>query len=634
MVVTQRLTTCHRSSISRVVLSDGVSLVVVGRSTDRFRQALWSSVALVTVIASGALAGAAAAKSRTFASAQSTPIAISPAPGTPDASPDTQISILGAAPGQIQSVRVSGTSSGFVRGAFHAYSGRRGASYVLSRPLTQGERVSVTVRIAGRKPIATQFTVAHLAATPPILDLPVTQPSKLDHFVSEPQLLPPRIEVNQGSIGADIFLTPLPAPEIHPGSNNAITVHPVGPGGPMIIDGRGRLVWFKQLPAPVVAANLRLGRWGRREVLTWWQGKVTIAAYGIGEGVIADTSYRTIRTVHAGNGYSADIHEFRLTPSGEALFTVNSLVMVHLPGSAPGALSPLLDSIVQEVDVRTGLVVWEWHGLGHIPLKDSYATPATSAYFDAFHVNAIQPLSGNRLLVSARDTSAVYEINRASGHIVWTLGGRASSFAMATGARFWFQHDATLLPGNRVSLFDDEAGPPIFGPYSRGLVLGLDMRRHTARVLGQYHRPGHNTPAQSEGSVQILPNANVFVGFGATPFFSEFSAGGSLLFDASLPKDDGSYRAFSFPWKATPRTHPAIAVKTTSAGHVAVYASWNGASTVARWQVLAGGKPVASAPDRNFETRIAVASNARGFEVRALNPAGKVLARSSEVHPS
>jgi hypothetical protein len=212
------------------------------------------------------------------------PVAISPAPGTPDASPTTQISILGIRPGQLRSVRVEGSSSGLHRGAFHPYSGRRGASFVLSRPLEEGEHVSVVVRFAHRTPRKFSFTVANLAAVPPVLNIPKLQPSKLEHFVTEPQLLPPRISVRKGSLAGDVFLTPLPSPEIHPESNNPLTINPVGPGGPMIIDGHGRLVWFRQLPPPTVATNLRLQRYKGRQILTWWQGQVTIAAFGLGEG--------------------------------------------------------------------------------------------------------------------------------------------------------------------------------------------------------------------------------------------------------------------------------------------------------------------------------------------------------------
>ena len=593
------------------------------------------------IVLAAVLAAASAATAASAAAKSSPPLAISPAPGTPDASPSTQISILGVAPARIRSVSVTGSVSGLHSGALRAYSARRGASFVPSRPLDQGEQVSVLVRIDGRAPVAFSFTVARLGPTPPVINIPTRQPSKLSHFVSRPDLLPPRITVYKGSGGTrgDVFLAPLASPTVHPQSKHPITITPVGPGGPMIVDSHGNVVWFDQLPSPMVAANLRPQTFAGREVLTWWQGSVTIDAFGIGEGVIADRSYRTLRTVRAGNGYPTDLHEFVLTPSGDALVTVYSPVLVHLPGTAPGALSPLLDSIVQEVDIRTGLVVWEWHALGHIPLADSMATPANSADYDAFHINSIQLVAGNRVLVSARDTSAVYLVDRAGGRVVWTLGGKASSFRIGRGASFHFQHHAQMVGSNEISLFDDEAGPPAFARSSRGLILALDLRRRTASVLAQYRRPGNNTLAESEGSVQQLPGGNVFLGFGSARFFSEFSKNGTLLFDASLPKGDGSYREFRFPWSATPATRPAVATRDGSRSTDWVYVSWNGATTVARWQVLAGRNgaslsPAAWAPARGFETRIEVASHARMFAVRALSSSGHVLATSAAVPAS
>jgi len=566
---------------------------------------------------------------------------ISPQAGTPDASPTTQISILGVAPTQIRSVRVSGTASGSHAGGLHRYSANRGASFVLTQPLTPGERVSARVRLAGRPTIAFAFTVARLANVPPVINLPARQPAKLDHFVSRPGLVPPHITVLKQGAGrdGDVFITPLPSPIVHPESNNAISIHPVGPGGPMILDKRGKLVWFDQLPTPLVATNFRPQSFAGHQVLTWWQGPVTLSAFGIGEGVIADLSYRTLRTVKAGNGYSTDLHEFVLTPSGDALLTSYSPVLVHLAGTAPGALSPLLDSIAQEVDVRTGLVVWEWHSFGHIPLADSYATPANSADYDAYHLNSLQLLPGNRLLVSARDTSAVYLVDRASGRILWRLGGKASSFRLQPGARFYFQHDAQMVGPHKVRLFDDEAGPPFEAPASRALILRLDLRRRSAAVLRSYRRPGNHTLAQSEGSVQPLPGGSVFVGFGSTQFFSEFSATGRLLFDASLPVDDGSYRAYRFSWSATPTTRPTAAARRTSPTRVSLFASWNGATTVARWQVLAGPSPSALRPTTSvcrtgFETRINVSNSTGSFAVRALSASGHVLATSRVVQAS
>jgi hypothetical protein len=466
----------------------------------------------------------------------------------------------------------------------------------------------------------------------PLLSINRSQPSKLDHFVSAPDLLAPRIDVLRPGDGlaGDILLTPLPSPVVHPQSNNVLTISPVGPGGPMIVDARGRLVWFRPLARPAVAAGLRVEGYRGRPVLTWWQGGVTPSAFGIGEGVIADSSYRTLAVVHAGNGYSMDLHEFRLTQDGDALFTVYSPVLVHLAGTPAGSTSPLLDAIVQEVDIRTGLVVWEWHALGHIPLSDSYATPANSATYDAFHINAVQPLADGRVLVCARDTSAVYEVDRAGGRIVWTLGGKAGSFRFGPGARFFFQHDAEMLPDGRISLFDDEAGPPLHASTSRGLILALDRRHRTATVARRY-LPAGNRSAQSEGSLQILPGGDAFVGFGSQPYFSEFTAAGRLLFDARLPQDDGSYRTYRSVWSATPRTRPAVVARRIDATHLAVFASWNGATAVDRWQVLELGSrtPLAVARDAGFETRIGVVSSASAVIVRALSSSGRVLATST-----
>lgn len=596
--------------------------------------------ALLGLAAAGALIGPAGTLAASPAAAGK--LTISPQPNTPDASPATQISIVGVPRSQIHSVRVTGQSSGPHSGRLRSYSHHRGASFVLDQQLTEGESVSVKICVRRRKPIRYSFTVATFGAKSPVLNLPSTQPDKLDHFVSEPGLIPPAITVNRSSKRArgngDVMLTPLPSPVVHPGSTTTVTIRSVGPGGPMIVDAAGNLVWFRQLAPPEVAANLRLQNFHGRKVLTWWEGTVTAAAFGIGGGVIANHAYNAIRVVHAGNGYGMDLHEFQLTRDGDALFTVYSPILVHLPGTPDGKLSPLLDSIVQEVDVKTGLVVWEWHAYGHIPLETSQATPQNSASYDAFHFNAVQPLKHDRVLISARDTSAVYKVDRASGRILWTLGGKGTDFRFGRGALFNLQHDAHMLSNGRISMFDDEAGPPMFGPYSRGLILQLNYRRHKATLVRQFARSG-STSAQSEGSLQRLPGGNVFVGYGSEPFFSEFSSRGKLLLDASLPVDDGSYRTYRFPWTATPRTSPALVAQRHGPSAVSLYASWNGATKVAKWRFLAGQSAgslsrVATVRKRSFETRVDLDASAAVFAVRALDSRGHVIGRSTAVPAS
>lgn len=591
----------------------------------------------LSVAACAALGLALAAPAGALADRADEGITISPASGT-SASPQTQISILGTRPSTIRSVRVTGAVSGVHPGTLRSYSRARGASFVPATALTPGEKVTARILIKGCSPITRSFTIATAGITPAVLNINVIKSDLLEKFVTRPDLIAPKIAVHKQSSQAstgNIFLTPLPSPVVHPGSTTTVTISPVGPGGPMIIDKNGKLVWFKRLTPPTVAANLRLQQYNGKPVLTWWEGPVTAAAFGLGKGIIADSRYREIKTVNAGNGYPMDIHEFTLTPQGTALFTIYSPILVHLPGTAPGTTSPLLDAIVQEVDIETGLVTWEWHAYGHIPLADSYATPENSASYDAYHFNSVQSTGGGkRVFISARDTSALYEVDKATGKRLWTLGGKSGDFKLGKGARFWFQHHATLLPHGQVSVFDDEAGPPQYAPASRGLILGLDAKRRTAKVVRQYHRAA-DTSAQSEGSTQILKGGNVFVGFGSTEFFSEFSPSGKLLFDASLPNGDGSYRVYRHPWSTTPATLPDVAARTTDATHVAVYASWNGATTVARWEVLAGADaaslaPAGSAARTGFETQVDVAPSAV-YAVRALDAKGKVLATSKTV---
>ncbi len=583
--------------------------------------ALASSVAVVIAAAAPTLAEA---------------VTLSPMPGTPDASPTTQISILGTSPSNIASVSVSGSLSGLHAGQLEAYSNGQGASFVLNTPLTEGEEVRAVVELGEGAVIEDSFDVAHLSEPSPRIEAPGEKPEDQEHFVSEPSLRPPKVKVNVAdpSLKGDIFLDPLPSPIIHVG-NKLLEFEPVGPNGLMILNPEGKLLWWKQFPHGYVGSNLELTSYEGQPALAWWQGTATEAAYGKGEGVIANTSYEPIAYIRAGNGYEADIHELNITPQGTAF--VEAYGSVCLPVCSPSQ-PPVLDSVIQEIDIHTGLVMWEWHALGHVPLSDT-EVEAADGVFDPYHVNSIQPLPENRILISLRDTSAIYDVDLGSGSILWTLGGKDSSFAMKPATRFYFQHDARLQ-GSKLTLFDDEAGPPVHG-LSRGLVLTLSFAKKRALLSHQYLRTPA-TVAVAEGSAQQLPEGNFMVGFGATPYFSEFSrrgAGGKrgqMIFDAELPKGDGTYRVFRFPWTGTPKTLPAIAAERESINDVDVYASWNGATDVSSWEVLAGEDaqsltPVASAPWNGFETKISVPTTESTFEVRALDSKGRVLATSGPV---
>ncbi len=562
-----------------------------------------------------------------------------PFPGTPDASPSSQIIFSSLRTSQIKTVAVTGSSSGRHTGRLTALPDGAGTAFTAAHPYTPGERVRVTATLdspaggtASGDPGATTLSYSFTVAAPGLATaarrradavswlgaLSRTSGVPAQRFHSAQALHPPAIQATgSAASGGDIFLT-------------AFT--PYGSAlqnGPMILDRRGRLVWFRRVQG--YATNLEVQRYQGRRVLTWWQQ--VDGNPQSNEGVVVDRSYRTVATVHAGEGYHSDMHEFQLTPQGTALIDAYTPVSANLTSIGGPASGTVLDCVIQELDVKTGRVLWEWHALGHVPLKASYWGEQPATPYDFFHLNSIQELPNGNLLVSARNTWAVYEIDKQTGAVLWTLGGKDSNFKLRSGARFEWQHDARLHHGAVLSVFDDASdGAAEEEDQSSAKVLKLNTSAMTASLL---HRYTHSPPlvAAIEGSAQLLSNHDVFVGWGSQPDFSEYSATGKQIFSGSLPLGSNSYRAYLFRWNGAPRTRPSVAVSREGPGTLRVYVSWNGATQVTAWRVRGGAGPahlksLALAKHDAFETTIELHAQPRYVAVQALNAHGKVIGTS------
>jgi hypothetical protein len=554
-------------------------------------------------------------------------VTVSPLPGSRDASPLTQISLLGVPASELSKVSVRGSRSGPHSGRLESYSQGDGASFEPSRQFRPGEHVTVraTLTNGGRTiPLAYSFDVAVPdtfgeaggSSTPP------SEPRDYQSFRSRPDLRPPTITVTAHSPAAssgDLLLAPYSGP---------------GQYGPMILDESGAMVWFKPLlPAGARAADLRVQSWQGKQVLTWWQDPLITRGSRKAGIVIDDGSYRQIAVVRAGNGYQPDLHEFKITPTGTALITVYDGIDCDLSAMGGPAEGAVADTVIQELDLKTGLVRYEWHSLDHVPLSDSYASPRPGSRkepFDFFHVNSIDVTHAGDLLIDARNTWAAYDTDARTGQVRWRLGGKRSSFKLGPGAITAYQHDAREQPNGNITFFDNGATPKIH-PQSRVIELRLDRTAMTATLV---RRDEHDPPlvAGSQGNMQAEPNGDWTVGWGQSPYLSEFAPNGQVLFDAHMPGPYESYRTYRQAWTGTPLTQPAMALA-RSHGHVTVYVSWNGATQVASWRVLAGPSAstktaVARAPRAGFETAIALPSApAAGsyVSVQALSATGDVL---------
>jgi Arylsulfotransferase (ASST) len=216
------------------------------------------------------------------------------------------------------------------------------------------------------------------------------------------------------------------------------------------------------------------------------------------------------------------------------------------------------DYVVQEIDVRTGNVLFSWNSLDHVPVTDSYySPPANGSVFDYFHGNSIALTSDGNLLISGRRVSAVYKVNRATGAVIWELGGKHSSFTLAPSGQQWFcyQHHARQPQPNVITLFDDGGSGPSACPNhaSRALTLTLDTASHTATVTCDL---GHNPPLHASivGSCQTLPNGDDLVSRGNLREITEFNPAGKPDFDMSF--SGRTYRAFRTLGRVSPVTRP------------------------------------------------------------------------------
>jgi hypothetical protein len=558
-------------------------------------------------------------------------VTVSPLPGSRDASPQTQISFLGVSVRDLTVQTVAGTRSGAHSGHLAAYSQGDGASWLPTRPFVEGERVTVRAKalISGRwQPIVDVFAVAKpdsLSSTPETIHS--GSAAEEQHFLSRPDLRPPSVTVTVSTPGqapGDILVAPYTGP---------------GQAGPMILEPSGALLWFKPLPTDTFATDLRVQEYEGKPALTWWQGDISIHGFGVGEDIIYSSSYSEEGRVRGGNGHRPDLHEFFLAPNGTAFVTSYFPVLCNLSAYGGSSYAGLTDGVMQEIDVRTGLVMYEWTSLDHVAVSESYSSPArsnTGYPYDFFHINSIDVDRDGSLLVSARNTWTVYDLNPATGQIRWQLGGKHSSFTGAGATRTAWQHDPRELPDGAISIFDNGSSPTVH-PQSRVVVISLNGQTGAATLETQLtHTPG--LVVESQGNAQALPNGDWFVGWGQEPFFSELSPSGQELFDAHFPAHTQSYRSYRMPWTGTPVHSPALAFVVGGSGAGTVYASWNGDTQVASWRLLAGGSPTAlhailTVPRSGFETALTVPAGTIGPYVaaQALDAAGNPLSSSTPV---
>ena len=226
-----------------------------------------------------------------------------PAADTRSASPRTEISFRGVAPGGLGAISVEGSRSGARTGSVRPHPDGNGASLVFATPFRAGERVTVRtdLDVAGAQAGDFSFTTVGRAreglgsGSPPprsLLRQYTAQRGQVPRgavprYRSRPDLRPPEIQVSTrtraGVAEGSMFVSPKKVfgARKRPGLQS----------GPLILDNRAEPVWFAPLSDGNVS-DFRVQSYRGRPVLTWWQGRQVL---GSGEGIIqmVDSAYRS-----------------------------------------------------------------------------------------------------------------------------------------------------------------------------------------------------------------------------------------------------------------------------------------------------------------------------------------------------
>jgi EmrB/QacA subfamily drug resistance transporter len=532
-------------------------------------------------------------------------------------------------------------ASGFRLG-FVISAGLCGVAAILTFLLVPGKEYA-----PGESRTGSRYVVAGFAALVALfaglgLGIPKTHAAPIGRFVtngaysfaSAPGLHPPIIQSSQPGKSA-----PLGAPGSYIMMANFYdeTKPPmVGQSGPLILDSKFQPVWFQPVPTDAVAANLDAQTYHGKPVLSWWQGNITpTGLINTGEYKIVDQHYRPIATIKGQDGWVLTLHSFYIQ-GDDAWVTVNNNVPTNLSRFGGVSDGVFVDSGVQEYNIKTGKLVYTWDAYKHISPATSKTNPPPNGYpWDAYHINSLNLAGPNHILIGMRNTWAAYMVNTKTNEIEWTLGGSHSDFPLTKESEFEWQHDVEFQPPNTVTMFDDHCCDISgVGTYlsptgsSRGLQMTLNFSAHTVSNVKQY---SHGTTFASEymGSMQPLSDGHVLVDWGQVPYMTVFDSKGNIVTDAALPGSDLTYRAYVRPWVGLPLTKPAGAVSGTT-----VRASWNGATKLSSWKVLAGQsastlKPVATKAKAGFETSIPVSQGATTYELEALDAHGRVLGTSA-----
>ena len=329
---------------------------------------------------------------------------------------------------------------------------------------------------------------------------------------------------------------------------------PVAPSYLMILENDGTPVFHRRLPPR--AFDFKLQPDGR---LTYFDPTF--------KGFYAlDSTYTVVDSFQCGNGLTTDFHDLLVRPNGHALLMSYDTRIMDLSPYDPKGLpnAEVVGLVIQEID-RAKNVVFEWKSWDHFDVTDATGISLGARRVDYVHGNSLDLDRDGNILLSSRSLNEVTKISRATGEVIWRLGGKRNQFRFQGGAtEFYRQHSARAVGDGHLLLYDN--GNFRSPPYSRAVEYEIDEAQMTVKQVWEYRHPASVFGAFS-GSVQRLPNGNTLIGWGSTtPTLTEVDSRGDLVYELTFDPGIFSYRAYRFDWPPMEYVDASISPSTLNTG--------------------------------------------------------------------
>ena len=349
----------------------------------------------------------------------------------------------------------------------------------------------------------------------------------------------------------------------------------------IILDNTGEPLYIQPTPMGNFTGNFLKQTVDGVDYLTYHVGAPT-AGWTYGTNYVLDDSYTIVDSWTIDNGLGADEHDFLLLDNGNAIQMAYVTIPFDLSPYGGPVNGELIDIVIQEQDANKN-VVFEWHGIDHMPIEDSQIDLTTDRV-DYLHTNSIEVDVDGNLLLSQRHFSEITKINRQTGEIIWRMGGESNQFTFTNDIGFSFQHDVRQLENGNITMFDN--GNLHSPPHSRAIEYEVDETNMTVTRVWQYPED-QSQFSPFMANVQRLSNGNTLIGWGSIPKVTEVLSDRTVVFEAVT--EAVTYRAFRFPWSAFPAEPPRMSLQYgANLTEATIYAAWNGATDITGYEVYVG----------------------------------------------